>query len=162
MKKSILTIAFVAFSLISFGQKSTSGLFIKEDLAKGFKTVSSESSQLADGLTYILIKEKDIMNNKTKYLMKISMTEPFKKTLNSELKASIQFFNGDFITRETKENSGWFNGTFTIEIYNLKRAQESGIEHFIVEGEKTKIYCIDKGINNDFKNTFTGLVKTQL
>ncbi|MDR6843573.1 hypothetical protein [Flavobacterium granuli] len=162
MKKSILTIVLAIFSLISFGQKNTSALNIKENLAKGFKTANSESYPLADRLTYIFVKEKDIKNDKTRYLMEISMTEPLKKTLNSELKASIQFGNGDFITRETKENSGWFNGTFTIEIYNLKRAQEFGIEHFIIEGEKTKIYCIDKIINTDFKNNFAEIVKTQL
>jgi len=162
MKKIFLTILCVTYSLISFGQKGTSGFAIKEDLAKGIKTVSTGSSHFADGLTYILIKEKDIKKDKTKYLMKISTTEPYKKTLNNELKASIQFYNGDFITRETKENSGWFNGTFTIEIYDLKKAEEFGIEHFIIEGEKTKIYCIDKNINTDFKNNFTEMVKIQL
>ena len=162
MKKNLLTIVLAVFSLISFGQKNSSNLSIKEDLAKGLKTANSESLHFANGLTYVLIKEKNLKDNKTKYLIKISMTEPFKKTLNSELKASAQFYNGDFITRETKENSGWFNGTFTIEIYDLKRAQEFGIEHFIIEGEKTKIYCIDKKVNTDFKNIFAETVKTQL
>jgi hypothetical protein len=162
MKKKLLTIVLATFSIICFGQKSVSSPKIKEDLAKGLKTANSESSPLADGLTYYLIKEKDIRQDKTKYLMEISMTNPFQKTLNSELKASIQFYNGDFITRETKENSGWFNGSFTIEIHDLKRAQKSGIEHFIIEGEKTKIYCIDKKISEDFKNNFAILAKTKL
>lgn len=161
--KKILTVLFLTYSIISFGQKEPSNFNIKEDLAKGTKTANSDSYQLADGLSYVLVKEKDIKNdNKVRYFIKISLKEPLKKTLNNEIKASIQFYNGDFVSRETVENSGWFNGTSTIEIYNLKRAQEYGVEHFIIEAEKTKIYCIDKNINADFKNTFAELVKTQL
>jgi hypothetical protein len=164
MKKTILSLVLTAFSLMSFGQKGPSALTVKEDLAKGTKSVNTESFPLAEGLTYTLVKTKNLKNeDKASYFIKIKMNKPLTKTLNSELKASVEFCNGDFVSkRETEENSGWFNGTFTIGIYNLQRTQEYGIEHFIIEGDKTEIYCIDKEINTAFKNNFAALVNTQL
>jgi hypothetical protein len=164
MKRLALTIAFATYSLLTFGQKEVPEFVKSDDLKTGISRVETNPAPLAPGLTYVFVKEK----HKDKkgdvfYFLKITMDHPFTKTLNNELTTDIEFGNGDFVTkRETKENEGWFDGTFTIGMYFIKKTQEFGMAHFIIKGDKTQIYCIDRITNDDYKNKFKELVNIQL
>jgi hypothetical protein len=159
MKKSITTLVFLTYSLLSFGQKAAPTYAKSDDLKTGIRTIQTSPASLTPELTYVLIKEKNKAKNEdSSYFMKITMKNPFTKTLNNELTVDLEIGNGDFVSgREIKENSGWFDGTFTIPIKNVQRAKEFGITHFIIRGEKTQIYCIDKIINADYKKTLKEL-----
>jgi hypothetical protein len=164
MKKTITTIVLALYSLLSFGQKGASGFIQNDDLKIGITSIQTNPAPLSPGLTYVLAKEK---NNTEKgdvfYSLKITMEHPFTKTLNNELKTDIEFGNGEFESeREIKENSGWFDGTFTLPIKNIQRAKEFGMIHFIIKGEKTQIYCIDDITNKEYMSKIKELIKSKL
>jgi hypothetical protein len=160
MNKTILSIVFCLFSIVFFGQDTTVEFKRVEDFKKGVVRIETSPEYFSEGLNYSLVKEIKTENpNMISYSLKITMNNAFKKTLNSELKTDIEFGNGDFVSdRETKENEGWFNGTFTIPFKNIQRPKDYGIIHFIIKGEIVKIYCIDEANNIKLKNNIAQLI----
>jgi hypothetical protein len=164
MKRNLLTIAFALLSILSFAQKGVSGFTRNEDLKTGTTRIQTTPEPLAPGLTYVLVKEIHLgKTTDIDYSLKITMDKSYTKTLNSELKTDIEFGNGEFdAERETKENIGWFDGTFTLPIEKLQRAKQFGMVHFIIKGEKIQIFCIDEITNEKYKNNLTALVNTSI
>jgi hypothetical protein len=164
MNKNLLTIAFAVFSILSFAQKGPSGFSRNEDLKTGTTRIQTNPEPLAPGLTYVLVKKIHVgKTTDIDYSLKITMDKSYTKTLNSELKTDIEFGNGEFdAERETNENVGWFDGTFTLPIKKLQRAKQFGMVHFIIKGEKTQIFCIDEITNEKYKNNLTALTNTSI
>src|SRR6187431_2658637 len=98
MKKIAFAFLLGAYSLVSFAQTISTNSTKTKDFKTGICTISQKPSELAPGLNYVLTKVIDVKNyNKTTYSMKITMAEPFKKTLNKSLTCSAEFEDNTFI-----------------------------------------------------------------
>jgi hypothetical protein len=164
MIKLALTILFTTYSLLGFAQKTLSDFTKTKDFKTGICTITHKSLPLAPGLHYTLIKEIDVKNdNKTTYSLKVTMDEPFKKTLNNQLAYSVELGDGTYFeSNPTKENAGWFKGTFTLVLTKPERSATLGVKHVLLHGEKTILYHILESNNVTYKNNLTQLMQEQI
>jgi hypothetical protein len=164
MKNYTLIVLFNLVPLFIYAQNKNEQVTKTTDLKTGISVITLESKELTKDLTYVLTKVIDKKNdNKTSYFVKVTMLDPFKKTLNSDLTCSTEFEDGLFIdNKQTKEYSGWFKGTFTLEINRPENAIAKNIKHVLLKGEKIKLYHIEPKEQEIFKNQMARIVQEQI
>ncbi|MDR6843574.1 hypothetical protein [Flavobacterium granuli] len=163
MKKLTFAILLATYSLIGFAQSASTDITKTKDFKTGICTISQKSSELTPELSYTLTKVIDSKNDKTAYLMKITMLQPFKKTLNKDLTCIVELDDNTYVDNiQTKEYAGWFKGTLTIELQHPEKMKHNGLKHFMLKGEKTILYHISEKNKEALKNNISKLIQEQI